>query len=191
MARATPTALAHELGIRPQVIYGLIKRGKVHAYGQHPQMIDVGEVKHALANTRTRVPKEKKESAKARVPTGSILSTARDFKGPKAKQRTMYVATGILDSDEPDGTDFLVFADGSKRVIDMFSTADMGEMLTKRFAQIHSPEAVLGMLVFHFQMAGDVDRASALEEFSRLHLDIVPVKYEVDPQATVVEAKGA
>lgn len=182
--RATPTQVAHELGIRPQVIYGLIKRNRVHAYGTHPVQVDVGEVKTVLKEIKTRVPKSKSNSKKAEMPIGQLVSYSGDYKGAGAKKRKVVVTTGTLRSDEPDGVDFLVFSDGTRRTVDMFSTMDMGEMLQKGFAQLQNIDGVLGMIIFQMTHQGDIDKASALEEFCINVLDIVPLKYTKDAQAT-------
>lgn len=175
--RATPTQVAHELGIRPQVIYGLIKRNRVHAYGSKPQMVDVGEVKSVLKDIKHRIPKEKRQASRANVPVGTITSWAKGFKGPKAKERRVAVATGILKPDDPDGTYFLVFEDGEKRVIDAFTLESFGEMLKRGFAHVEHIDGLLGMVIFQMTVNGQVDQASALDEFCRSTLDIVPVSY--------------
>jgi hypothetical protein len=175
--KESPTKVAHDLGIRPQIIYGLIKRGAVHAFGNKPQLVDPREVKSALANTRTRVPKVKRQAQQADIPEGTIVSWAKAYKGKGAKERRVAMAVGLLRSDEPDGTHFLEFNDGRK-IIDAFSTDTFGEMLKKGFAHIESIPNLLGMIVTQLAHEGEPEKAQALDEFVRT-LGIEPTEFKL------------
>ena|SRR5688500_3267266 len=182
--RATPTAVAKELGIRPQIIYGLIKRHKVKAFGEHPVMVDPGEVKMVLKTTKTRVPKEKRSASRAKVQPGQILSWD---KGGKRGSRVA-VVTGVARSEDPDGTDFVLMHDGT-RAVDAFSTEDLGTRLTKGTTKLENIPAILGMVIFQWTRSGELDKASALDEFCRQILEIDPVEFKAEEATTAQPVK--
>jgi hypothetical protein len=169
----TPVSLAKELGVRPQLIYGLIRQKRVHAYGEKPQLVDIAEVRQVMAQVKHREPKE---VTKGRQPARGTIIGQRT-KGNVLRHRVVTGAILPSEGDPSDYTGLLHTTDTRRREDHILDAASLAGLIKGRLAKIEGPHELLGMLIYHFEEAGDEPRATALEEFAIQVLEITPYKF--------------
>jgi len=186
--RLTPVQLAHELGIRPQIIYGYIKHNRVKTYPNEAgkaNLVDVGEVERLLKDARHRDPNAEKSASgrtvhRSPVRPGTIVSWDR-----KADGRTGRRVAGVsrIVKDEEEGSDELVYLNDGERNI-VFSTATLAERLRKGHATIENIPALLGMILFQLRENDQGAEADAIQTFLEqqdIHFVHFVVAHEEDP----------
>ncbi len=173
--RKTPVLLARDLGIRPQLIYGLIRQKRIHAYGEKPQMVDVAEVKAVLKEVKHREPKEAKVG---RQPSRGTVFGRRTKSGVIRHD----VVTGAVLPQEGDPSDYtgLLHTRGAngKRADSIYDAAYIAKAVKERTFHIESPNGLLGMVIYHFRANGQEDKATALQEFCDQVLEMHPQTYQ-------------
>jgi hypothetical protein len=185
--RKTPVLLAKDLGVRPQLIYGLIRQKRIHAYGEKPQMVDVAEVKAVLKGVKHREPKEVRLG---RQPSrGTVL-------GHRTKNGVRHdVVVGAILPSEGDSSDYmgLLHTKGANGRRDQFiyDAQTIAKMVKDKTFHIESPNGLLGMVVYHLRENGQTEKAEALYKFSEEVLELHPQTYQAeddDPKALLNDA---
>lgn len=168
--RIKPVALAKELNIRPQIIYGLIKRGKIHTYDNPaggPALIDPSEARIIVSRMHVRGPHKEKRTASSRPPKGivrgSILSHERaPTQGPYARPAGPRRIWQITDPGQGSGS-VVWGADGARGIV--WSSDGLADKLKAGVASIENVPALLGMIAFQWQEEGSAELAKALQEW--------------------------
>jgi hypothetical protein len=151
--------LAKELGVRPQQIYGLIRKGRVNSWDNKAGKVVVGreEVTNALRNPLKRGPKTDKttsydvEGVGPPVKVGNVV-TWRTQDGVRVAQVRSYEAPFNYMQDL-----------WGKQLF--FRNHSLKKRLEEGVAKIENPLELLSMLVFQFQKDGDSELAARLAEW--------------------------
>lgn len=162
--RAKPTQVAKDLGIRPQIIYGLIKRNKIATFpnpGGGPDLVDVAETRIMVSRMHQRGPRKERAKVGNKAPAGifrgAIVSHDRK-PGGKGSRRIAQVT----DAGKGEGT--LVWGTDGKR--DLFwGTESLAERLKKGTTKIESVPSLLGMIMFQWEQKGHADYAARLVQW--------------------------
>ena len=169
--RMKPVEFAKTMNIRPQIVYGLIKRGKIHTYenpGGGPDLIDPGEARIIVSRMHTRGPRKAKASQKGSSPVrrGQIVSHDRypvkgAFARPDGGGKSVRVVT---DPGRGEGS-IVWLSDGT---IDTFwGTESLAQKLQSHSAQIEHPDALLGMIAFQWRQSEETkELADKLETWA-------------------------
>jgi hypothetical protein len=183
--RMTPVAAAKELGIRPQIVYGYIKHGRLATFpntdGGKAAFVDLDIVRTLVGSTvhhREKDPSTgkpvKREASGINV--GTILSGHGYPKGAKKHYaHRVNVVDEIIKGE--DAT--LIYTrrgeDGTVGVI--YETERLADAIAKGKCHIESPEALLGVLMFHFVHTERADVAASLDAWAFNH-DLIPINME-------------
>lgn len=149
--RDTPVKVAKSLNIRPQIIYGLIKRGKIATFPNptgKADLVDVQETKIVVSRMHTRGPRAAKAARTGRSPVrrGQIVSQDR-FPNSRGSRRIIQVT----DPGQGEGT--LVWGtDGRKDVF--WGTESLAQRLLKGTTKIEHIGSLLGMIMFQWREEG-------------------------------------
>lgn len=162
--RAKPTEVAKTLGIRPQIIYGLIKRNKIATFPNPaggPDLVDVAETRIVTSRMKQRGPRKERTRTGGKPPIGIYRGTilSHDRKpGGKGSRRIAQV------TDAGKGEGSLVWGTDGKQ--DLFwGTESLAERLKKGTTKIESIPSLLGMIMFQWTQKGHEDKAIALQEW--------------------------
>ena len=168
--RAKPTQVAKDLGIRPQIIYGLIKRGKIKTFDNPaggPALVDVADTKIAVSRMGHRGPrKEKAKKGTSGLPgglkRGSIISTGRaPIKGAFAREG----GGGKSVRTVTDGTSNIVWlSDGTVETV--WPTDSLREAITSGRARIETPASLLGVLMYQWDHEDKKELAESLRQWA-------------------------
>jgi hypothetical protein len=164
----TPVAAAKALGIRPQLVYGFIKAGRVKTFtnpGGPTAYVDLKEVEAIAKGVKHHVPKDsegKPVRRAAGVRRGTMLSAhARFIGGPvDTRPHRVRVVSSVEASEE--GNPYVYVRDAEGRPILAYEEDHLASMLAKRQCHIESPAALLGVLIFHWEAENRQDLAGGL-----------------------------
>lgn len=154
----SPMRIAKELDVKPQVIYGLIKRDKIKSKDVGGRAyVDREEVKQAIANPgkRGRPPlpdEEKSGMATSPMKKGDIATW-----GTKTGKRVAQVHK----SDEY----FTYLKDQEAKEL-MFRNTSLINLIKNGTITIERPQELLDMLAFTFSARGQETLANALEQLA-------------------------
>lgn len=168
--RVTPVEAAKALGIRPQMVYGFIKHGRVKTYsnpGGKADHVDLKEVEAIAKGVKHHVPKDSSGNPvkrRAGVSRGALLSSHAHFAtkaGPAqdGKPHRVRVVSGV---EEVDGNPYVYTRDAEGRPIMMYEEDHLASMIAKKQCHIESPAALLGVLMFHWETQERPDLAGGL-----------------------------
>jgi hypothetical protein len=156
--------LAHELGVRPQIIYGYIKHGRVKTYPNDAgkaALVDANEVEAVLKSVRHRDPNAEKSPSgrtvhRSPVKRGDILSWDKKPDG-RTGRRVANVSRVIKDDE---GSDSIVYLhDGTREIV--WQTATLSERLRKGYTTLENVPALLGMIIFQLKGGDEAQQAEA------------------------------
>lgn len=170
--RATPVQVAKQLNIRPQIVYGLIKRGKIATFPNpagKADLVDVQETKIVVSRMHTRGPRKERASRVGRSPVrrGQILSQDR-FPGGRGSRRI----TQVTDPGKGEGT-LIWGTDGRKDTF--WGTESLAQRLLKRTTRIEHTGALLGMILFQWRELDETpELADSLEAWCRENGVVIP-----------------
>jgi hypothetical protein len=186
IARLTPVNAAKELGIRPQIVYGYIRANRIATFNNpdgKAALVELEDVKRLAGGTRHHREKDSSGNPIRRTPgveRGTILSTHGEIKGGRKRHaHRVVVVDEIIKGD--DGQPSLIYArrsdDGAVAVI--YEAERLADAIAKGKCFIEGPEALLGVLMFHFAtVANRPDLTASLWNWATLN-DIVPVDMHV------------
>ena len=164
----TPVQAAHELGIRPQLVYGFIKHGRVKTYTNpsgktgYVELAEVASIVKSMKHHAERDSSGKRVRQSAPVERGSILSHHGHMKGEvRARPHRISAVKEITQSAEDD-TNYVWTVDPDGRPKIMYEEDNLAQSLLKHQCHIESPAALLGVLMFHWNVQGQEDIASSL-----------------------------
>jgi len=167
--RMTPVEAAKALGIRPQMVYGFIKHGRIKTFSNpagKADHVDLKEVEMVAKNVRHHQPKDssgKPIKRRAGVSRGSILSSHAHFKG-EARSRPHKVSVvrevGNLDGFLDNSYVWTMDADGRPKI--MYEENGLAQQILKKECHIESPGSLLAVLMFHWEETGRPDLAGGL-----------------------------
>jgi hypothetical protein len=138
-------------------VYGYIRSNRITTYGNpdgKTALVELDDVKRLAGTTKHHRPRDASGNPIRRQPgveRGSILSTHGEIKGTKRRHaHRVVVVDEIIKGD--DGQPTLVYttrADtGTVGII--YETERLADAIAKGKCHIESPEALLGVLMFHF-----------------------------------------
>ena len=163
----TPVAAAKALGIRPQLVYGFIKHGRIKTF-TNPSgptaYVDLKEVEAVAKGVKHHVPKDssgKPVRRAAGVQRGTLLSAHAHFAGQTNDSRPHRVRV-VSQVGEVDGNPYVYTRDADGRPILMYEEDHLASMIAKRQCHIESPAALLGVLIFHWEAENRQDLAGGL-----------------------------
>jgi hypothetical protein len=174
--RVTPVEAAKELGIRPQMVYGFIKHGRIKTYsnpGGKTDHVDLKEVEAVAKGVKHHVPKDasgKPVRRRAPVTRGTLISSHAHFPGERRDRphRVLAVREVGNQGGELDGSYvWTMDADGAPRL--MYEEDALAQMLLKKQCHIESPEALLGVLAFHWEAQDRRDLAGSIRMWAEVN----------------------
>jgi hypothetical protein len=192
--RAKPTQVAKDLGVRPQIIYGLIKRGKIKTFDNPAggtALVDVADTKIAISRMGHRGPRKDKpkkgQGLGGGIKRGTIVSTARyPTKGAFAREgregRSVRTVT--------DGTMNLVWlSDGTIETV--WPTDSLREAVTNGRAKIETPASILGTIMYQWDHDGKAELAESLRQWAiENSVGFYPIETQHDLMKEEQEAEG-
>jgi hypothetical protein len=187
--RVTPVEAARRLGIRPQMVYGFIKHGRVRTFSNPSGKTDLVEFKEVEATAKgvkhhsPKGPDGKPVRRRANVATGALIS--RHGWSPRLKRgekHTVEVVTGEHRGDageqyvqyahiREDGTPWEFFWEGD----------ELAQALAKGRCHIETPEGLLAAVMFHWVHNEKPELAAALQMWAEINDLDVPVILEALP----------
>lgn len=174
--RVTPVEAAKALGIRPQMVYGFIKHGRIKTFSNpsgKTDHVDLKEVEAVAKGVKHHVPKDasgKPIKRRAGVSRGTLLSSHAHFRG-ETRDRPHRVSVvrevGDLGGELDNSYVWTMDADGVPRL--MYEEDTLAQMLLKKQCHIESPESLLGVLAFHWETAERPDLAGSLRMWAEVN----------------------
>jgi len=170
--RATPVQVAKTLNIRPQIIYGLIKRGKVATFPNpngKADLVDVAETRIVVSRMSVRGPRKEKAARTGRSPVkrGQILSRdkfpvrgvfGRKFGGGRSIEQ-------VIDPGQGEGT-LAWTTDGMREKF--WETETLAGRLKREEVRIEHIGSLLGMIMFQWRELEDEPAlADSLEQWCK------------------------
>lgn len=181
--RVTPVEAAKRLGIRPQMVYGFIKHGRIRTFSNPSGKTDLVEYKEVesvakgVKHHRPKGPDGKPIKRSAGVRTGTLIS--RHGQNPRMSRDPRHrvnVVTGTHRSDE--GDEYVNYAhireDGSPWEF-FWEGDELAQALAKGQCRIETPEALLAAVMFHWTHNEQPELAQALQLFAEVNGLDVPV----------------
>jgi len=168
--RMTPVQAAKELGIRPQLVYGFIKHGRIKTFSNpagKTDHVDLKEVEMVAKGVKHHRPKDssgKPVRRSAGVSRGTLISSHGRFatkSGPVADGRPHRVRV-VSGMEVIDGNPYVYVRDADGRPVMMYEEDHLASQIAKRQCHIESPAALLGVLAFHWEAQDRQDLAGAL-----------------------------
>jgi len=194
--RMTPVQAAKELGIRPQIVYGYIRSGRISTFPNpdgKTSLVELADVQRLASGTKHHRPKDpttgKPINRSAGVSPGSLLSSH----GNKPRQRrnprhSVEVVTGVTHGE--DGQEFVHYTkireDGSKWEF-FWEGEQLADALAKGTCRIESPESLLASVMFHWGHNGRPDLAAELFTWAQGNgLDVPTITEVADAEPTII-----
>ena len=166
--RITPVEAARQLGVRPQLVYGMIKHGRLRTYNNpdgKTALVELAEVKGALGNVRHHRPKD--EQGRTTVPQGVRKGTLLSYHGhmpteraPKP-HRVVAVQEVVKGEDGEPALVRTVRGDGELAVV--YEVGRLAEALSKNRCSIEAPGNVLGVVMYHWVHSEQPELAASLQ----------------------------
>lgn len=159
----SPMKLAKKLGVRPQIIYGLIRRGKILKRQEEPAMVSEEEATNALKKSKEGGNRTKKEKASLEV--GDILShTALPSDGPEYRRTMLVEGVGETLYHGRDARDRPICA----------GLDTLAKQLKTGHKVIEHPLEILNFIIKQWRLNQRPDLAVALQHWLDDHIDIIP-----------------
>jgi hypothetical protein len=166
----TPVEAAKALGIRPQMVYGFIKHGRIKTFTNpsgKADHVDLKEVESVAKGVRHHRPKDssgKPVRRVAGVQRGTLLSSHGRFAtkaGPvqDGRPHRVRVVSGV---EEFEGNTYVYVRDSEGRAVLHYDEDHLAGMLAKKQCHIESAASLLGVLMFHWEAEGRPDLAGGL-----------------------------
>ena len=184
--RITPVQAAKELGIRPQIVYGYIRANRIATFNNpdgKAALVELEDVKRLSGGTKHHREKDATGKPIRRSPgveRGTILSTHGELRGTKKRHaHRVVIVDEVIKGD--DGQPSLIYArrsdDGAVSVI--YEAERLADAIAKGKCFIEGPEALLGVLMFHFATIADrPDLTASLWNWATMN-ELVPVDMHV------------
>jgi len=192
--RAKPTQVAKDLGIRPQIIYGLIKRGKVKTFDNPAggtALVDVADVKIAVSRMGHRGPRKDKpkrgQGLGGGIKRGTIITAPRaPIKGAFARED----GGGKSVRTVTDGTMNLVWlSDGTIETV--WPTDSLRDAIQNGRAKIETPASLLGVLMYQWDHDDKKELAESLRQWAiENSVGFYPIETAHDLMKEEQEAEG-
>jgi len=168
--RMTPVEAAKALGIRPQMVYGFIKHGRIKTFTNpsgKADHVDLKEVESVAKGVRHHVPKDSSGKPVRRssgVSRGTLLSSHAHFAtkaGPvqDGRPHRVRVVSGV---DQVDENSYVFVRDAEGRAVMMYEEDHLASQIAKKQCHIESAASLLGVLMFHWESTGRPDLAGGL-----------------------------
>jgi len=191
--RAKPTQVAKDLGFRPQIIYGLIKRGKIKTFDNPAggtALVDVADTKIAISRMGHRGPRKDKpkkgQGLGSGIKRGTIITTGRaPLKGAFAREDAGKSVRTVTD-----GTMNLVWlSDGTIETV--WPTDSLREAIQNGRAKIETPASLLGTLMYQWDHDGKAELAESLRQWAiENSVGFYPIETQHDLMKEEHEAEG-
>jgi hypothetical protein len=161
MGTISPMQLAKKLGVRPQALYGLIRRGKIKSKEVGGKIfVDEDEATNVLRYSQ-RPPKqegdEDGDAAKRRVerdtPTGTILGYQVNPSSPHTRRHIQMQQVG---------RNLIKAHDTAGHRIDYIRTDRWEELMKNRKLIVEGPETLLHMVAYQLDLKGEEEAAASL-----------------------------
>lgn len=198
--KMTPVEAAKALNIRPQLVYGFIKHGRIKTYSNpagKAALVDLNEVQAVSKSVKHHRPKDAKGNPirrKSGVERGSLVSMHARFTNRKGavkddRPHRVRAVTGLFKGEE---ADYAYVTDAEGRFVMMYDEDTLAQMVAKKQCHIESPASLLSALMFHWRAQKDEAvqaLASSLEEWcqaNEVHYAEFRESDAIEPEATNV-----
>lgn len=168
--RMTPVQAAKAIGIRPQIVYGFIRSNRLGTYSNpdgKAALVELSDVERLIGGVKHHREKDPKTGLPVRreaqgVSRGTILSTHGEIKGAKRRNAHRVTVVDVVFKGE---SSTLIYTkrseDGAIGIV--YETERLADAIAKGKCHIESPEALLGVVMFHYAHSDNIELAASLQ----------------------------